>query len=370
VTQTLSELTATTKRLALVGLAKNTGKTEALAALLRDLEAQGRPVGVTSVGRDGEERDVIDSRIEKPRVRLPAGSLVATTDGLLRASAIPYELLEDTGVRTPLGRVLIARLDGPGAIEVAGPSAAAEVRAVSDAMLTHGAEQVLIDGAIDRRAASSPDVADGLIVSTGAVLDHDIDEVVLQTRDAVELVRLPSVDDEAEAGPRLRELAQAGESVLVGEDLEPSPLPPRFLLTADSEQVAQLLDENPSARWLIVAGALPERFLRGLLHPVRRRKRELAVVVGDPTKVFLWKRGPEWYRRQGVDIRVLRTIALKALTVNPVAPQSHSFDSARLRALLVGQISDVPIFDVLDGEYAGVPRAADAQTPQLARDGQ
>ena len=35
----LSELTASTRRLALVGLAKNTGKTETLAALLRELEA-------------------------------------------------------------------------------------------------------------------------------------------------------------------------------------------------------------------------------------------------------------------------------------------------------------------------------------------
>ena len=33
----LSELTASTRRLALVGLAKNTGKTETLAALLREL---------------------------------------------------------------------------------------------------------------------------------------------------------------------------------------------------------------------------------------------------------------------------------------------------------------------------------------------
>ena len=64
---------------------------------------------------------MIDFRIEKPRVELPAGSLVATTDSLLRASGIPHELLERTGVRTPLGEVLIARLKGPGAIEVAGP---------------------------------------------------------------------------------------------------------------------------------------------------------------------------------------------------------------------------------------------------------
>jgi hypothetical protein len=331
----LSELTASRKRLALVGLAKNTGKTETLATLVRELEARGRCAGVTSVGRDGEERDVIDARIEKPRVRLAAGSLVASTDSLLRASALPYELLEETPVRTPLGRVLVARLHEPGAVEVAGPSAAADVRAVCDAMLAHGAEQVLIDGAIDRRAASSPEVADGLVLATGAVLDDDIEEVVLQTRDAVALVRLPLVDDPASAD---------GEAVS---------LPPRFVLTAESEHIAELLDGHPHADRLLVAGALPERFLRSLIHPLQHRRREIAVVVQDPTKVFLWKRGPDWYGRQGVHLRARERTALEALTVNPVAPQSHRFDSARLRALLAQAIPDVAIFDVRHLDYAG-----------------
>jgi hypothetical protein len=371
----LSQLTASTRRLALVGLAKNTGKTEALAALLRELEAEGRRVGVTSVGRDGEERDVIDSRIEKPRVRLPAGSIVATTDTLLRASAIPHELLEDTSVRTPLGTVLIARLGSAGTIEVAGPSAAADVRAVGDAMLAYGAEQVLIDGAVDRRAASSPDVADGLVMSTGAVLDRDIAEVVSKTRDAVDLVRLPTVDDSSDTGRRLRELAEMGAggaadggepangtraSVLVGEDFEPAALPPRFVLSGDDEQIAEMLHANPGARWLIVAGALPDSFLRSLLQPVRRRRRELVLVVADPTRVFLAERGPEWYRRQGVQLETLNAIKLEALTVNPVAPQSHRFDSAQLRALLQETIPDVPIFDVLDPHYPGRRQPAPA----------
>ncbi len=164
-------------------------------------------------------------------------------------------------------------------------------------------------------------------------------------------MRLARVDEDVNAGPRLRELARRGESVLVGEDLEPSALPARFLLSADSEQAAQLLDENPDACWLIVAGALPERFLRGLLHPVRKRRRELVVIVADPTKAFLWKRGPEWYRRQGVVLRTLERIALEAITVNPVAPQSHRFDSAQLRQLLGEAIPNVPIFDVLDPDY-------------------
>jgi len=356
---TLGALTASTKRLALVGLAKNTGKTETLAALLRELEAQGRRVGVTSVGRDGEERDVIDARIAKPRIRLAQGSLVATTDALLRASAIPHELLEYAGVRTPLGRVQIARLRDAGAIEVAGPSAASDVRSVSDAMLAHGAEQVLIDGAVDRRAASAPEVADGLIVSTGAVLDGDLEEVVLQTRDAVDLVRLPRVEESTTAGRRLRSLAHGdggatrGASMLVGEEGEPSLLPPRFVLTAEAEQIAEALDANPRARWLIVAGALPDRFLRSLLHPVRRRRRELTLVVADPTRVFLSKRGPAWYGRQGIQLQALDRVALEAITVNPVAPRSHLFDSARLRARLEEAIPDVAVFDVLHPEYLG-----------------
>jgi hypothetical protein len=371
----LSELTASSRRVALVGLAKNTGKTVALATLLDELasspegERAGRRVGVTSVGRDGEERDVIDARIAKPRVRLAAGSLVATTDGLLRASAIPHELLEHTGMRTPLGRVAIARLQRSGTIEVAGPSAAADVRAVSDAMLAHGAEQVLIDGAVDRRAASSPDVADGLVLSTGAVLSHEIAEVVAQTRDAVDLVRLPHVDRTSAAGRLLRQLAGAEDaraagprasSHLLGEDLRPVPLPERFVLTSEAEQIAQLLDANPTARWLSVAGALPDRFLRNLVHPAHKRRRELIVVVGDPTRVFLWKRGPEWYRRQGIHLQTLEQIALQALTVNPVAPQSHSFESTRLRALLRETIADVPIFDVLHADYAEACQPASA----------
>jgi hypothetical protein len=353
----LSELTSSSRRLALVGLAKNTGKTETLTALLRELGAERRRVGVTSIGRDGEQHDVIDARIEKPRIRLPGGSLVATTDVLLRASGIPHELLERTAIRTPLGEVLIARLRGAGAIEVAGPSAAAEVRAVSDEMLARGAEQVLIDGAIDRRAASSPDVADGLLIATGAVLGRELADVVRLTRDAVELIRLPRLDHSVDGG-QLRALAAAttrrrddgapSTSLLVDDDRAHASLPPGFVLTADHDQIRALLDAHPHASRLIVAGALPDRFLRQLSDVARRRRRELVLVVADPTKVFLADRGPSWYRAQGIDIYSLAATELEAITVNPVAPHSHRFDSATLRRLLREAIADPPpILDVL-----------------------
>jgi hypothetical protein len=195
---------------------------------------------------------------------------------------------------------------------------------------------VLIDGAVDRRAASSPDVSDGLVMATGAVLDHELEQVVLQTRDAVELVRLP----------------------LAAPDTQALELTPGFVLSAEAEQIAQLLDEHPEASALRIPGALPERFLRSLLHPLAHRHRALAVLVSDPTKVFLWKRGPEWFERQGVHLQALARISLEALTVNPVAPESHRFDSAQLRDLLGSSIPDVPIFDVLHADYRGVSLTA------------
>ncbi len=332
----LGTLVAGVRTLALVGLAKNTGKTETLAALLREHAAAGRPVGVTSIGRDGEQHDVIDARIDKPRVHLQAGDLVATTGTLLRASGVLHERLSQTGVRTPLGEVVLARMSQPGAVEVAGPSAATDLHAVGQEMLALGVEQALLDGAIDRRAASSPAVADGLVMATGAILSEDIDEVVRITRDAVDLVRLP-------------EAADGAPDPGVGRQVT---LDRRLVLSAEPGEIGAMLREHEHVSTLSIDGALSERFLEGLLAARSERAgRDLRVLVADPTKVFLSRRGPRWYERQGLSIEVRRTIALKAITVNPLAPQSHRFDSRQLRELVAEAVPDTPVLDVLDDSY-------------------
>ncbi len=340
----LSELLTDTRRVALVGLAKNTGKTETLAALLRELAEQERRVGVTSVGRDGEEHDVIDARIDKPRILLQAGSLVASSGALLRASGVAHERLAQTGVRTPLGEVVIARLSERGAVEVAGPSAAEDVRAVSEAMIGFGAEQVLIDGAIDRRAASSPAISDGLVMATGAVLGEKIEQVVAATTDAVELVRLPLADGSIGTSP-------------LDRTSEPPALPRRLVLSGEPADIAALLAAHPQANTFTVEGALSERFLEGLLGARRERAgRELRIVASDPTSVFISRHGPSWYSRQGIAIAVRHTIELRAITVNPLAPQSYRFDSRELRGLIEAAVPGVPVLDVLDESYLALAK--------------
>jgi hypothetical protein len=332
--ETLSELIAQVRRLALVGLAKNTGKTQTLTTILAEHARRGVRVAVTSIGRDGEGHDVIDERIDKPRIRLWPDSLVASTDALLRTSGLEHERLTRTGVRTPLGEVVVARVLAEGEVEVAGPSSAEELRDVSSAMLAMGAQQVLIDGSVDRRAAASPHVAGGLVLATGAVLSQDIDQVLARTVEAVEVIRLPSADPTDRMGA-------------------PVTLSRGLVLNAQQQQIDTLLSEHPSAHTFLADGALGESFLQGLIAARRARAgRELRIVAGDPTKVFLSRHGPSWYERQGLRIEVLHPIALKAITVNPLAPGSHEFDSARLRELIETAIPSVPVLDVLDPDYA------------------
>jgi hypothetical protein len=354
----LAELTASARRIAFVGLAKNTGKTEAMTALLGELVAAGEVVGVTSIGRDGEERDAIDPLVEKPPIPVEPGTIVATTDLLLDRGGAGHRPLERTHSRTPLGPVVMARMLERGRVEVAGPSTTEDVRAVAARLLELGAARVLVDGALDRRFAASPGLADAVVLSSGAVLHREIDEVVRRTADAVELMRLPEVEDRT-----VRRLATAAGTapVLVCKDYAAAPLARRTALAGSALEVAALLRREPGVRWILVPGALTEPFLAGVLDAASRR--EIGVVVADGTRVFLPERGYGWYRRQGLRIEVLRRTALGALAVNPVAPRSHRFGAVELRTAIESAIPGLPVVDVRDPAYPSPPPARPAPGP-------
>ena len=252
----LSDLIAPTRRLALVGLAKNTGKTETLAAILRELAERKTCVGVTSIGRDGEAHDVIDARIEKPRIVLQAGSLVASTDALLRASGLAHEQLAQTGVRTPLGEVVIARLAERGAVEVAGPSAAEDLRAVSEAMLS-----LRRRAGADRRLDRPPR---GLLAG-GRRRARDRHRRGARRGDRGRSSRPRGTLSTWSGCRSSRRRTQRRRSASTDGSDASRRWSASLVLSAEPAEIAALLREHPSASTFHVEGALSERFLEGLL---------------------------------------------------------------------------------------------------------
>jgi len=341
----ISDAIAPATRVALVGLAKNTGKTVTLGAILAELEARGETIGVTSIGRDGEASDAIDDAIAKPPIRLPAMALVATTEPLLERSEARAEVVVRTAHRTPLGRVVVARLLERGAVEVAGPTAVEDVGEVVEAMHRLGAGRLLIDGSIDRRAGASPRFADGVVLSTGAVLSADLDQLVRRTKAAVELLTLAAV---ADAELHARAAAQSTSALLL-DDGDAVPLAPAIVHDR-VEEVVPLLRKRADVRAVVVRGALTEPLLDQLGRV--RRSTPLTVIADDATKVFLHRGTCARHRARGIELAVLQPIPLLAVTTNPVAPLRHRFDPHELRDRIAAALPGVPVLDVLAEEPA------------------
>ena len=177
-------------------------------------------------------------------------------------------------------------------------------------------------------------------------------------------MRLGELDD-----PRLRALAEdslgggaggrsggASAGVLVDDAYQAVDLGAGFVLTSGPRQIDEALGASSSVR---AAGAC------AVLCRSRSCRGSRGRGAGTPSAWLSSSRtartssspssGPDWYARQGIEVRVLEPISLRAVTVNPVAPQSHSFDSGELRSRLEAAVPDVPVFDVMGAEYLAAP---------------
>ncbi len=192
---------------AVVGTAKNVGKTVTIRALYEAAVANGVPTGVLSAGRDGEAIDAV-TRDPKPRLRLEAGTWIASalrTPHPLRDVGLPCGVT----IPTACGPVLVGCVEEADDYELVGPPTVSGLRVAVDA-LREKCELVLIDGAIDRLAAISSG-EDAVIVACGAAGGATLEEIVDDVRALVERLRIPPVDPQEPAmfveGALLPELA-------------------------------------------------------------------------------------------------------------------------------------------------------------------
>ena len=96
------------RTLAVMGMSKNTGKTVCLNHLLQQAQQDRVAVGLTSIGRDGEERDEVFA-IPKPPVHVTPGCLVATARDTLVRAKVRTRQIDGTGILSPMGEILLVK---------------------------------------------------------------------------------------------------------------------------------------------------------------------------------------------------------------------------------------------------------------------
>ena len=181
------------KIISIIGLAKNVSKTTTLNYIIKNLE--GYKLGLTSIGRDGEKYDVI-TQLPKPRIFIKIGTIVATARQSYEASEVKMEILKKTEFNTPLGEILILKALSDGLIELAGPSINKYLQEICLDLKNLGCDLILIDGAFDRRSYATPIISDATILSTGASVSEDMQNVINLTVHTIELLNLESEVDQ------------------------------------------------------------------------------------------------------------------------------------------------------------------------------
>ena len=337
------------RSLAVIGLVKNAGKTTVVNALMANCP---HLFGLTSLGLDGERIDHLTG-LAKPRIAPPAGTLVATTQGSLERSRYAMEVLEELPFLTPLGRVIIGRAGAEGHVEVSGPTTLEELRVTIARLQAHGAEQVLVDGAINRIGSASPRVSDGVVVATGGMVGATLGDVIEATAATLDMLLLRAVSQEtrAQLAPYLAQDARAVSFDACGAvaTLELS------TVIGEGATVAREV-ERLGTRTLFLGGALTQEFVDDFTRVLPPR-RELRVVVRDATVLVLPATSVRRFLKRGIALEVLTPLRVLAVTANPFrVPQPYQprvfFDA------VAGAVGDrVPVFDVVNGQ-ASRPGAA------------
>lgn len=325
--------------LAVMGMSKNTGKTVALNHLLACAAHDGVAIGLTSIGRDGEEHDQV-FEIPKPPVRVWPGSIVATARDTLARARVRCKLLAASGVGSPMGEIVLVLVLEHGTMEVAGASRAADQQSIIGQLRQSACALIVLDGALGRSQHASPAVAEGMILATGAAVGGGIGNILRKTRERLAMLEIAQAD--AQTARRCRPVfAQGGVGVWDRAGQLVAHLDVATLNAAAA--LRAFADRAPAT--IALSGAVGKR-LWPTLRQLLADNPGLTLVVGDGTKLFIEHADLRHFRQHGGRVLAERRIAIVGITVNPCAPHGGDvvaadlLDAAR-RAFPEHQVSDV-----------------------------
>ena len=345
-------------RLSLIGLAKNVGKTTTtnhlLETLLTEKHYRADELALTSLGLDGEAVDALTG-LPKPRYVPKAGMLIATTAELLRQAedeGTRVEWLLRLPGRTALGAVMLARILEPGRVVIAGPTLLRDLRGALDKLHTLGARLGIVDGAINRLGAASPEITDACIVCTGASVGSTAQLVAKRTGDI--LLRLTTRQTQWDAACKKLD---RHVRLLVFSPYDTDGTVTIFSGSTEPASEAGWIVSHFTTHDVpvyVLRGALTEELARALLAQLSRQSsfRAGELFIEDATRIFCHSVVLKRLAERGLDVRVMNPIHILAMTINPYTPE-YVCTPQLLLDTLIEELPPLhaPIIDVVSGLF-------------------
>jgi len=322
------------KSLSIVGLEKNTGKTECLNYVLSRLRGSRKQIALTSIGIDGENRDQV-TQTHKPEIELNEGMMFVTSETHYAKRRLFSEVIDVSNQTTSLGRLVTAKTIHSGKVMLSGPANNAEIiRLIAD-LKEKGVDLTIVDGALSRKSLGSPAVTEAMILATGAALSANIPQLVFKTQYVYDLIQMAEINPELK--PKFRGIENGIWALDESGEVKDTGISSVLMIKKEKDKLFQFGTD------FFVSGAVTDQFLDFLKN--QKQVNQIRLIIIDFTRVFA---KPETYYafvKKGGRVQVLDKTNLVAITINPVSPDGYRLNSDELKLALETKLQ-VPVFDV------------------------
>ena len=322
------------KSVSVIGLEKNTGKTETLNYVLKRLRTTEKQIAITSIGLDGERVDSV-TQTQKPEIVVSKGVIFVTSEKHFFEKKLTAEILDVSTQRTAMGRLVTAKALSDGKVILSGPSDTAGVRRLISNLSKWNVDTTIVDGALSRMSLASPSVTDAMILATGAALSANIPQLVRKTNYVKQLIELEPVS------VALSEQLQSVKSGIWAIDKE------NRLHDLDIQSVF-MIDKSERDIFefgtrLYVAGAISDK----LINCLRTHSKPVELIIHDFSKVFASQLNFDSFLQGGNTMKSLYKNKLIAVTINPLAPNGLMLNTETLQKALEEALN-IPVYDVME----------------------
>lgn len=327
------------KSLSIVGMEKNTGKTECLNYVLGRLKDAGKQLAITSIGIDGESVDQV-TLTQKPEIELYENIIFITSEKHYRERRLTAEVLNISERRTALGRLVTARALSAGKVILSGPTDTSWLKSNIQQMANYDVDLTIVDGALSRKSLGSPAITECMILNTGAAVSSHLPTLVKNTQFIHQLIQIPTY--ESPSASLLMGIDQGLWAIDDAHHIHDLAIPSVFLLEQHKHQIFT------HGHTIFAPGAVGDKLLDFLR--VQKQCNKIVLVVKDYTRLFVSKAAYLAFLKKGGSIRVLLKTKLIAVCVNPTAPTGFTFNSEELCREMSAELG-IPVYDVrkIDG---------------------
>ncbi len=320
--------------LSIVGLEKNTGKTECLNYVLSRLRDSRKQIALTSIGIDGENCDQV-TQTNKPEIELSEGMIFVTSELHYKQRKLVSEIIDVSRQSTSLGRLVTAKALTKGKVLLSGPASNHSIKELIADLKNKGVELTIVDGALSRKSIGSPTVTEAMILATGAALSANITQLVYKTKYVYDLIQLPEI--EMNLKTQLSKVDNGIWAIDSQGKFQDTGISSVLLIKKEKDKLFQ------HGNCFFVSGAVTDQFLEFLKN--QKQISEINLIVRDFTRVFA---SPETYYafvKRGGSMQVLNKTNLVAITINPVSPDGYRLNSDELKKALEDKV-DIPVYDI------------------------